>query len=173
VQAKQDIPTVQLVSAQPNDKLIECFGESIAGQTQERPEDLYPTQAGWFVLPNTINLNLDFGGVRSLIDLFSSEYGNTAVARAAVSAIVLSWWSQTLKEAIQGTRALAHSGVWTRAQVVRAIDGDPGAALLTAAVMPRYLVFQAISRGVHGRLGPPQKETSHARDALTADQSGD
>lgn len=153
VAVAQGLPEVVLVSASEEEALARVFGASLATQAADRPLDMYNNHAGWFASPNTINLNLDFGGLRVFVERFTKEYPETEAAKAVVAQSVLSWWSQTLKEAVHGIRTLAHSRVWSKEEAMRALEGDSGAAILTAAVMPRYLVHQAIKREITGKLG--------------------
>lgn len=152
----QSLPDVLLVSAQDKIALTAIFGAAIAEQASERPEEMYPDQAGWFAQPNTINLSLDFGGLRDFVQRFVAEYPESLATRAMIAGVVLSWWSQTLKEAVHGLRTLAHSRVWTREKASTILTGESGPAILTTAVMPRYLVNQAIKREIVGKLGKLQ-----------------
>lgn len=141
VSAEQELPHLDWVTA----------------ENGSRPKDMYPNHAAWFIPPNTIHANADFGGIRDLIDRFASEYPDNEAAKGVVTNVVQSWWSQTLRECVQAMRGLVASGVWTRAQLLTLLSSPPSADLLTAAVMPRYLVMQAINREIRGRIGGATK----------------
>jgi hypothetical protein len=157
----QELPEVVLVSADAP-QVASVFGTAIATQTAPRPEDMMPDKAGWFTDPNTINVNLDFGGLRMLVERFVKEYTEGEAVRGIVAAVVISWWNQTLKETVHGIRSLAHSRVWTKEETQIAMRGESGAAILTAAVMPRYLVHQAIKREITGKLGKSKSSKDDA-----------
>jgi hypothetical protein len=136
ITAKQDLPKVIWVSV----------------ENKLRHPDMHPNYAAWFTHPNLVNINADFGGYLKLIDRICEKYQDQETARPVVTAVVQSWWSQTLKECIQGLRGLVASGGITRIELSRLLS-ERSEVLLTASVMPKYLVYQAIHREVSGLLG--------------------
>jgi hypothetical protein len=118
-----------------------------------RSPDMFPNHAAWFTLPNQVNANADFGGLKLLVDKFAAGYDNDPAARVVITEVVKTWWSQTLRECIQGLRGLVASGIWSRAELNQILSSEKSADLLTAAVMPKYLVHQAMNREIAGKLG--------------------
>jgi hypothetical protein len=156
----QELPEVKFVSADPKESVVKVFGESIAQSTGDRNADVAKNKAGWFTKPNILYINLDFGGVRLLIEQFVSEYSESNAARAVIAKVVVNWWEQTLKETVHGIRTLGHIGTWSKQEADMVLQGDTGSNLLTAAVMPRWMIFQNIKRDVRSQLGKP----THAKD---------
>jgi hypothetical protein len=66
-----------------------------------------------------------------------------------VPEVVKEWYSQQLVEVVLGIVAVRGSAKWTPTQIDQALSEEA----LTAAIMPRYNLFQQVSRVLGTKLG--------------------
>jgi hypothetical protein len=98
---------------------------------------------------NTLHINRDFRGFQDMVDRWLQAYEGVPGAGAHVQDVIEEWFTQQLIETILGIQSLKDSREWTVEDIAKAWSEEA----LTAAVMPRYHVDQAIKRTLGQRLG--------------------
>ena len=98
---------------------------------------------------NTLQINRDFRGFEDMVNRWLRAYQGTPGAGAHVQDVIEEWFTQQLIETILGIQSLKDSREWTVEDIARSWSEEA----LTAAVMPRYHVDQAIKRTLGQRLG--------------------
>ena len=130
---KQDLPEVKWVS--------EAEGTRATGVLEDR--------AATFIREsNLIQANADFRVFTDMVDYWCHEYdvepGNKSIADA-----VHEWFEQALIETVIGCQSLQDEQRWSPDDIHTALSDEA----LTAAVMQRYHVANAVKRTLGARLG--------------------
>jgi len=76
--------------------------------------------------------------------------------RPTIEHAVREWFQQALVETVIGTQGLQGSSEWTPDDVAKALSEEA----LTAAVMQRYHVDNAVSRALGSKLGAVQEKAA-------------
>jgi hypothetical protein len=130
---KQDLPEVKWVS--------EAEGTRTAGVLEDRA-------ATYIRESNLIQANADFRVFNDMVDYWCKEYdvepGNQSIGDA-----VHEWFEQALVETVLGCQALQDEQRWSPDDINTALSEEA----LTAAVMQRYHVANAVKRTLGARLG--------------------
>jgi hypothetical protein len=119
------------------------------GDLEDRAARFLPDQ-------NLLLINGDFRVFTDMTDRWAKKYAHVPGARKQVDQVVREWFEQQLVETVMGAMALRQTGQWTLDEL-RQLWNEQS---LTAAVLPRYHVDSAISRGVGTRLGSLKDHTS-------------
>lgn len=98
---------------------------------------------------NTLLINEDFRVYTDLVKHFVRAYEGYPGVERTVPEVVKEWYSQQLVEAVLGILAVRGSAKWTQTHIDQALSAES----LTAAVMPRYNLFQQVSRVLGTKLG--------------------
>ena len=97
---------------------------------------------------HTIYINGDFRAFTDMIDHFKSLYEGIEGAEVVIREAVREWFEQQLVETIMGVRALEGAQHWSTDDLENSLSSEA----LTAAVMPRYHVYNAIKRQLGSQL---------------------
>jgi hypothetical protein len=137
-------PTADMEPAFPNTVWI-----SSRDEPPTRPEDELDDRAAKY-LPedNLIQINGDFRVFMDMVDHWCREYGLTR-DHEVVESIVREWFEQALIETVIGAQALQGDRRWTADDIEKILSEEA----LTAAVMQRYHVANAIKRSLGSKLG--------------------
>jgi hypothetical protein len=146
--AEQDLPKVKWVA----------LGNGL------RSADLLDDRAAKY-LPeaNMIQANADFRLFTDVIDFFCDEQGVERGNQFIVD-IVHEWFEQALVETVIGCQALQGEKRWPPDQIEAALSEEA----LTAAVMQRYHVANAIRRSVRSKMGSPNEDRAPAQTGSEA-----
>lgn len=117
------------------------------------PEVLDDRAAKYLSEVNQIHANADFRLFTDVIDYFCDEQ-NVEGGNQFVVDIVHEWFEQALVETVIGCQALQGEKRWPPDQVEAALSEEA----LTAAVMQRYHVANAIRRSVRSKMGSPNEK---------------
>jgi len=110
-------------------------------------------RAATFLLDqNTLVINGDFRVFKDMIDKWNRDLGSGPGIKDTVTDAVRNWFQQSLVETVIGVQALQKSKEWTDEDIKRAISEEA----LTAAVMPRYHVYNSVKRELGSKLGKMQ-----------------
>jgi len=113
------------------------------------PPDLEDRAARYLHDQNKLLINGDFRVFTDFEERWLRKYSDIPGARATVRSTVHEWFEQALIETVIGTRALKGSREWDIEDLGVSLSEEA----LTAAVMPRYHIEQAVKRGLGSRLG--------------------
>jgi Histidine kinase-, DNA gyrase B-, and HSP90-like ATPase len=115
--------------------------------------DIEDRAARYIVEQNQLLINADFRVFTDMIDHWSREFADNKTAVAGVvQDAVRGWFEQTLVEAVLGVQALKDAKEWSVEDVEAALSEEA----LTAAVLPRYHVHNAVKRELGSKLGKLQ-----------------
>lgn len=106
---------------------------------------------------NLIKINADFRGFTDMIDYWCDERG-VEHGHKAIGDIVHEWFEQALVETVMGCQDLQGAQHWDPDELDRALSEES----LTAAVMQRYHVANAIKRTIGARMGSFRAEEEGA-----------
>jgi hypothetical protein len=133
---KTKFPTVKWVSiakgTRSTDDLLEDRAASYQNSTQ-----------------NILLINEDFRVYTDLVNHFVRAYEGYPGVERTVPEVIKEWYSQQLVETVLGILAVRGSAKWTPSHVEQALSEEA----LTAAIMPRYNLFQQVSRALGQKLG--------------------
>lgn len=101
---------------------------------------------------NQLIINADFRVFKDMIDKWNRDLGQSAAVNDAVTEAVTNWFQMTLVETVIGIQALQKSLEWTDDDIKKAVSEES----LTAAVMPRYHVYNSVKRQLGSKLGKIQ-----------------
>jgi hypothetical protein len=133
---KPSFPRIECVSTAKGtrsvDDLLEDRAASYANSTQ-----------------NTLLINEDFRVHTDLVKHFVRLYEGVPGVERTVPEVIKEWYAQQLVEAVLGVLAARGSAKWTPAQIDQALSEEG----LTSVVMPRYNLYQQVSRVLGTKLG--------------------
>jgi hypothetical protein len=98
---------------------------------------------------NILLVNEDFRVYTDLVKHFVRLYEGYPGVEKTVPEIIKEWYAQQLVESVIGLLAIEGSAKWTPADVETALSEEA----LTAVVMPRYNLYQQVSRVLGTKLG--------------------
>ncbi len=98
---------------------------------------------------NMIQANKDFRVFTDMTNYWAGEYGITGQQTEAVAEIVREWFEQALVETVLGAQALQGERRWSPKDIEAILSEEA----LTAAVMQRYHVANAIHRALGAKFG--------------------
>jgi hypothetical protein len=125
---------------------------SVKDGTRE-PGDIEDRAARYLVEQNHLLINADFRVFTDMIDRWTREFTENKNAIAGVvQDAVRSWFEQALVETVLGVQALKDAKEWNVEDIETALSEEA----LTAAVMPRYHVHNAVKRELGSKLGKLQ-----------------
>jgi hypothetical protein len=96
---------------------------------------------------NLLFINGDFRGFTDMIARFGKEFRTIPGAEETIKDVVRTWFEQALVETVMGVHALRRSKEWDTSQIANALSQEA----LTAAVMQRYHIFNAVKRHLRSR----------------------
>lgn len=131
--AQQDMPKVQWVSLENGLRTVEYLDDRAAK---------YLTEV------NMIHANADFRGFLDMINYWCNQFG-VARDNEFVAQVVHEWFEQALVETVIGCQALQGEKRWPPHEIEKALSEEA----LTAAVMQRYHVANAIKRALASKMG--------------------
>lgn len=135
VDAKPDLfPTVRWVSAEDGSRQI--------GDMEDRA-------AKYLEKDNMLQINADFRIFTDMVKRWSEYFGSVPGAQAVVKEVVREWFEQSLVEAVLSSNTLRNAQHWS-IDSVRAMLSEEG---LTAVVLPRWHIEQAIKRALGSKFG--------------------
>jgi len=105
---------------------------------------------------NLLLLNGDFRVFTDMMTRFGKEFGGVAGAEETIKDVVRSWFEQALVETVMGVHALRRSKEWDTDQIAHALSQEA----LTAAVMQRYHIFNAVKRHLRSRFSGAELKTA-------------
>jgi histidine kinase/DNA gyrase B/HSP90-like ATPase len=121
---------------------------SLENKLRSTPEYLDDRAATYISEVNEIHANADFRAFTDMVDYWCDQYelehGNKAVAD-----VVHEWFEQALVETVLGCQALQGERRWPPDQIEKALSDES----LTAAVLQRYHLANAIKRTLGAKLG--------------------
>jgi hypothetical protein len=101
---------------------------------------------------NQLIINADFRVFKDMIDKWNRDLGKSPAVNETITEAVQNWFQQTLVETVIGVQALQKSLEWTDEDIKKAFSEEA----LTAAVMPRYHVYNSVKRELGSKLGKIQ-----------------
>ena len=116
------------------------------------PPDLEDRAAKFLLDQNRLLINADFRVFTDMTDKFNRELGASPAVNEIVTDAVRDWFQQALVETVIGIQALQKSREWTNEDITKATSEEA----LTAAVMPRYHVYNSVKRQLGSKLGKIQ-----------------
>jgi hypothetical protein len=117
-------------------------GTRNAGDMEDRAARYLPDQ-------NKLFVNGDFRVFSDMVKKFLGDLGGSESLRPSVQDAVEQWFEQSLVETIIGIQALKNAREWNPQDIAKALSEES----LTAAVMPRYHVHNAVKRHLGSKLG--------------------
>lgn len=117
-------------------------GTRDAGDLEDRAARYLPDQ-------NKLFVNGDFRVFSDMVKKFLGDLGGSESLRPSVQDAVEQWFEQSLVETIIGIQALKNAREWNPQDIAKALSEES----LTAAVMPRYHVHNAVKRHLGSKLG--------------------
>jgi hypothetical protein len=96
---------------------------------------------------NLLLINGDFRVFTDMMTRFGKEFGQVPGAEETIKDVVRTWFEQALVETVMGVHALRRSKEWDTDQISNALSEEA----LTAAVMQRYHIFNAVKRHLRSR----------------------
>lgn len=102
---------------------------------------------------NLIQANKDFRVFTDMANYWAAEYGITDPQKGVVDEIVREWFEQALVETVLGAQALQGERRWSPKDIEAILSQEA----LTAAVMQRYHVANAIHRAMGAKFGHQAK----------------
>lgn len=124
---------------------------TVKDRTRE-PGDFEDRAARYIPELNHLLINADFRAFNDMIDKWCRELPATPGTFETVTNAVRGWFEQSLVETVIGVQALRSSREWTVENVEKALSDEA----LTAAVMPRYHVYNSVKREIGSKLGKLQ-----------------
>jgi hypothetical protein len=127
-----------------DDKLdikVEWVDEENSGAT-DRAAKFLPEQ-------RMLLVNRDFRVYQDMIDHWEKKWSEVPGARQIVVEVVREWFQQSLLEAIYSAEYLRGSREWNETDLAAILSSEA----LTAAILPRYHINNAISRALGTRFG--------------------
>lgn len=112
--------------------------------------------AKYLVEQNLIQANADFRAFTDMTDRYHRFYDDIPGAREVIEDVVREWFEQALTETVMGIQNLKDSRQWDINQISSAWSEEA----LTAAVMPRWHIDQAIKRSLGNRLGTMKEKAA-------------
>jgi hypothetical protein len=113
------------------------------------PSDIEDRAAKYLPQQDTIQANADFRVFNDMIDRWCHFYKHVPGARDVIKDVVQEWFEQQLIETVMGAHALRDVRQWTLDDVQQLWSEEA----LTAAVLPRYHVDNAVKRALGAKLG--------------------
>lgn len=104
---------------------------------------------------NVLMINEDFRVFGDLVKHFVRLYEGYPGVERTVPEVIKEWYAQQLVEAVLGVLAVRGSAKWTPNQVDNALSEEA----LTSVVMPRYNLYQQVSRVLGTKLGSLKERT--------------
>lgn len=135
-------------SASNPDLFPEVQWVSVADGRRE-PGDMEDRAARFLPDQNVLRINADFRAFTDMIQRWCKDLDGVSGVRERVVDAVHGWFEQQLVETVIGVQALLKSKEWTLDDVKTALSDEA----LTAAVMPRYHVYNSVKRELGSRLG--------------------
>jgi len=145
----------------PRDMEPKTTWVSVAEKTREPNDNLEDRAASYVAPSHELLINRDFRVYRDMIKHWNDKYASVPGAPEVIQAAVEEWFEQQLIETIVGVRALEGARSWSDADLDQALSE----VALTAAVMPRYHVYQQIKRTLGSRLGGLRTKASSDESA--------
>jgi Histidine kinase-, DNA gyrase B-, and HSP90-like ATPase len=131
---EQDLPKVTWVS--------------LENKLRSTPEYLDDRAATYISEVNEIHANADFRAFTDMIDYWCDQY-KVDSGNQAITDIVHEWFEQALVETVLGCQALQGEKRWPPDQIEKALSEES----LTAAVLQRYHLANAIKRSLGAKMG--------------------
>lgn len=133
--AKPDLfPTVLWVSVQEGSRQV--------GDMEDRA-------AKYLEKDNMLQINADFRVFTDMVKRWTEYFGNVPGAQSVVKEVVREWFEQSLVEAVLSSNTLRNAQYWS-IENVRSMLSEEG---LTAVVLPRWHIEQAIKRALGSKFG--------------------
>lgn len=111
--------------------------------------DLEDRAARYLANQNKLLINGDFRVFSDMTNKFVSDLGGNESLRPSVRDAVEQWFEQSLVETVLGIQVLRNAPEWNPQNIEAALSEES----LTAAVMPRYHVHNAVKRHLGSKLG--------------------
>jgi hypothetical protein len=142
------------LTPKPNFPRIEWV--SIAKGTRSADDPLEDRAASYAnSTQNVLLISEDFRVFTDLVTHFVRLYEGVPGVERTVPEVIKEWYSQQLVEAVLGILSVRGSAKWTPAQVDHALSEEA----LTAVIMPRYNLYQQVSRVLGTKLGSLKERT--------------
>lgn len=141
--ATEGVPVEELRQPEPDTTWV-----TVEEGTRE-PPDLEDRAAKYLPAVNRILINADFRVFKDMTERWAKKYEDVPGAEKVAEAVVREWFEQQLIESVMGVQALRGSAEWSLNQLESAWSEEA----LTAAVMPRYHVDNAVKRALGSKLG--------------------
>lgn len=146
-------------SLTPKTQFPEIRWVSIAKGTRSADDPLEDRAASYAnSTQNVLLISEDFRVYTDLVHHFVRLYEGYPGVERTVPEVVQEWYSQQLVEAVLGVQAMRGSAKWTPVQIEDALSEEA----LTAVVMPRYNLYQQVSRVLGTKLGSLKDRTDPA-----------
>ena len=113
------------------------------------PGDMEDRAGRYLWEQNKLMINADFRVYTDLIDRWTRAYSHAPSARVVVQDVVREWFEQALIETVLGIHGLRDAQQWTVDDLKKSLSDEA----LTAAVMPRYHIDNAVKRALGSKLG--------------------
>ncbi|MBV8547643.1 MAG: hypothetical protein JO088_23110, partial [Acidobacteria bacterium] len=133
---------------------------SVRNGTRE-PGDFEDRAARYIPELNHLLINADFRVFNDMIDKWCRELPSTPGTKETVTSAVHGWFQQTLVETVIGVQALRSSREWPVESLEKVLSEEA----LTAAVMPRYHVYNSVKRELGSKLGKLQNSAALQAEA--------
>ncbi|HKP90629.1 MAG TPA: hypothetical protein VJT75_11740 [Thermoleophilaceae bacterium] len=134
----------------PQSTFPEIKWVSIAKGTRSADDTLEDRAASYVnSTQNVLLINEDFRVYNDLVKHFARLYEGYPGVEQTVPEVVKEWYAQQLVEAVIGVLAVRGSAKWPPNEVDSALSEEA----LTAVVMPRYNLYQQVSRVLGTKLG--------------------
>ena len=117
-------------------------GTRVSGDLEDRAARYLPDQ-------NLLLMNGDFRVFEDMTKKFLNDLGGNESLRPSVADAVEQWFEQALIETVLGIQALRNAPEWNPQNIAHALSEEA----LTAAVMQRYHVHNAVKRHLGSKLG--------------------
>jgi hypothetical protein len=111
--------------------------------------DMEDRAARYLADQNQLLVNGDFRVFSDMVTKFMNDLGGSEALRPSVQDAVEQWFEQSLVETVIGIQALKNAREWNPQDITKALSEES----LTAAVMPRYHVHNAVKRHLGSKLG--------------------
>jgi hypothetical protein len=143
----------------PKSSFPEIRWVSISKGTRS-PEDPLEDRAASYAnsTQNVLLINEDFRVYTDLVKHFVRSYEGYPGVERTVPEVIKEWYAQQLVEAVLGVVAVRGSAKWTPSQIEDALSEEA----LTAVVMPRYNLYQQVSRVLGTKLGSLKERAESA-----------
>jgi hypothetical protein len=113
------------------------------------PGDLEDRAARYLPDQNRLLVNRDFRVFSDMVKKFLVDLGGSESLRPSVQDAVEQWFEMALVETVLGVQALKNAREWDPGDIKNALSEES----LTAVVMPRYHVHNAVKRHLGSKLG--------------------